>query len=94
MSGPPSVGHNRAYSHPIFFHRWVGIIFFVLVCGFLLTLVGLGDPYLWPFIELGRETVDFLGCRTLPCVPLDFGMGFVYMYVVAVVLGAAVRHVR
>lgn len=94
MRDPPSVGHNRPYSHRILFHRWVGVIFLVLVCGFLLALVGLGDPYLWPFIGLGRETVGALGCRSLICVPFDFAMGFVYMYVVAVVAGAAVRHVR
>lgn len=71
----------------------VGFIFFVLLVGLLVTIFLWGDPYLWPFVELGRRTSFLLGCGTLACIPIAWGLGVVYAYVFSVVLGAVVQMV-
>ncbi|WP_373190196.1 hypothetical protein [Halolamina sp.] len=68
--------------------RWVGIIFLLLLGGFVASLLVFHDPYVWPLIDLGRRTSLLLGCSTLGCVPFAWGIGILYMYLFAVLLNA------
>jgi hypothetical protein len=69
-------------------NRLVGFSFVALLGGLFITIFVWGDPYLWPFIKIGRRTSFFLGCRTLVCIPIVWTLGIVYTYVFSVILGA------
>ncbi|WP_458209729.1 hypothetical protein [Haladaptatus sp. NG-SE-30] len=78
----------------IFMNPLVGASFLVLMGGFVATIVLWNNPYRWPFIELGRQTVFLFDCRTLSCAPLAFGAGIIYTYLCAVGVGNAVKELK
>ncbi|WP_430503610.1 hypothetical protein [Haloparvum sp. PAK95] len=72
----------------LFVNRWVGGIFLLLLGGFAYSIAVLHNPYVWPFLELGRQTSMLFGCTTLACAPLAAGIGILYTYLFAVLVNA------
>lgn len=69
-----------------FVNRWVGVFFLLLLGGFAVSVFALHNPYVWPFVELGRQTAMLFGCSTLACAPLAWGIGILYTYLFAVLV--------
>ncbi|MFC7204666.1 hypothetical protein ACFQJC_14195 [Haloferax namakaokahaiae] len=81
-------------SKNLFLHPVTIGVFVVFLGGFVASITILGNPYLWPFTELGRQTSFAVGCRTLGCLPLTWGIGLVYTYLFSVVVASAIQRVR
>jgi hypothetical protein len=78
----------------LFFNQTVVLYFLMLLIGFYLTVSVWGNPYLWVFLDWGRQTSFLVGCRTLSCIPVVWCFGIVYTYMFAVVLGFGTRVAR
>jgi len=72
----------------LFVNRRVGVVFLLLLIGFAVSVVIFNSPYLWPFVDFGRRTAILLGCYTLGCFPLYWGLGILYSYLFAVLVNA------